>query len=176
MDQVTQEMSEWGQRLARDEGPRATALATDDDVLKMSEITETMSRCMTQAMTEQDGDASTAARDPGQRRNVAPTALDGRRIAGNKNILPDPEDRRAITRSGKTKLVASYKLSLDIDGNIDTISRLKSSTFPGYDAKIEREMHDWRYRPFLVDGVPAAVCTAVTFIYAQEAPATPKAP
>jgi hypothetical protein len=32
---------------------------------------------------------------------------------------------------------------------------------------IEHKMLDWRYRPFLVDGKPTAVCTEVTFIYQQ---------
>jgi protein TonB len=146
--------------------------------MHMTEIVDDMTRCMTTAMTAglaQGGGAATtaSASDPSHVQNVAPTALDANRIAGNKNIIPDDADKRAIARSGKTKLVASFKLCIDVDGNIAEISKLKSSGFPGYDAKIDHEMHDWRYRPFVVNGAPAPVCTAVTFIYSQGPPPPP---
>ena len=43
-----------------------------------------------------------------------------------------------------------------------------SSGFPAYDQKIQREMRNWKYRPFMVNGKAAPVCTAVTFIYQQK--------
>jgi outer membrane biosynthesis protein TonB len=53
------------------------------------------------------------------------------------------------------------------DGEITETRQLKSTGFPAYDQKIFREISTWRYRPFLVDGQPETVCTAVTFIYSQ---------
>jgi hypothetical protein len=38
------------------------------------------------------------------------------------------------------------------------------------DRHIRETMQAWRYSPFLLDGAPAAVCTAVTFIYQQRSP------
>ena len=46
---------------------------------------------------------------------------------------------------------------------------LKSTGFPGYDQTITSTIKGtWRYRPFMVNGRAAAVCTAVTFIYSQK--------
>jgi hypothetical protein len=39
---------------------------------------------------------------------------------------------------------------------------------PAYDRKLVHDLREGsRYRPFVVDGVPSPVCTAVTFIYTQ---------
>jgi hypothetical protein len=37
-------------------------------------------------------------------------------------------------------------------------------------------MRTWTYRPFLVNGKPAPVCTAVTFIYSQKVAPPPTQP
>ena len=47
---------------------------------------------------------------------------------------------------------------------------LKTTGFSGYDAKILQAMRTSRhYSPYLVNGSPANVCTAFTFIYSQTA-------
>jgi protein TonB len=106
---------------------------------------------------------------PAPPQNVAPTALDANRIAGEKNIVPDDGTKTEISRSGKEKLVGSFKLCITAEGNINTVSQLKSTGFPAYDQKIQNTIRgEWRYRPFVVNGKAAAVCTAVTFIYSQK--------
>jgi protein TonB len=100
--------------------------------------------------------------------NVAPTLLEGTRIAGDKLIAPDDDTKVEITKSGKDRIVASFKLCLADDGKIVQVSLLKSSGFPAYDQKIMTTIRTtWGYRPYLVNGQPQPVCTAVTFIYAQ---------
>jgi protein TonB len=106
---------------------------------------------------------------PAPPQNVAPTALDANRIAGEKNIVPDDVTKTEISRSGKDKLIGSYKLCLTADGNISSVVQLKSTGFPAYDSKIQTTIRgEWRYRPFMVNGKPTPVCTAVTFIYSQK--------
>jgi hypothetical protein len=99
--------------------------------------------------------------------NVSPQALEALRIAGNKYIVPDDLTKTRISVSGNSKLVGSFKLCLDEGGKVASVAPLKTTGFPTYDQKIEREIHTWRYRPFWVDGRPQPVCTAVTFIYSQ---------
>lgn len=99
--------------------------------------------------------------------DVPPTALDARRIAGEMNIVPDVDSRRAITASGHDRVVGSFKLCLTARGDVATIETLLSTGFPGYDRGIKHDMYRWKYRPFTVDAVPTPVCTAVTFIYSQ---------
>ena len=111
---------------------------------------------------------------PAPPRNVSPTALDANRIAGEKNIVPDDVTRTEIYSSGKDKLIGSYKLCITVDGNIASVTQLKSTGFAPYDQKIMNTIRSgWRYRPFMVDGKAAPVCTAVTFIYSQ-VPALPQ--
>jgi periplasmic protein TonB len=101
--------------------------------------------------------------------NVAPNALDANRISGEKNIVPDDVTKTEISRSGKDKLIGSFKLCITVDGNVASVSQLKSTGFGAYDSKITNTIRgEWRYRPFTVNGKPTPVCTAVTFIYSQK--------
>ena len=100
---------------------------------------------------------------------VVPTLLEGSRIAGSKHIVPDDSTKTEIQKAGKERAVGSWKLCITDAGDVSSVDMVQSTGFSTYDAKIEREIRTWRYRPFLIDGKPAAVCTAVTFIYAQKA-------
>ena len=98
--------------------------------------------------------------------NVAPAMLDNNRIGGgSKTILPDDETRAEIRGSGKSKVIGSYKLCISVDGEVATVSQLKSTGFSAYDGKIIRELEGWRYLPYIYNGDPVPVCTAVTILY-----------
>jgi serine/threonine protein kinase len=100
---------------------------------------------------------------------VAPTVLDANRIGGDKDIAPDDNTQTEIGRSGITSISGSFKICLTAEGAINTVSLLKSTGFPAYDAKIQETIRKtWRYRPFMVNGKPAQVCTAVRFVYQQK--------
>jgi protein TonB len=100
--------------------------------------------------------------------NVAPQMLEGSRIAGEKQISPEDTTKIEIQRSGKDKVVGSFKLCLNVSGEVTTVNMLKSTGFVAYDQKILSKIRgEWRYRPYMVNGKPVPVCTAVTFIYSQ---------
>jgi hypothetical protein len=101
--------------------------------------------------------------------NVPPTLLEGSRISGEKMIVPDDVTKTEIQRSGKEKLVGSYKLCIDTSGVPSSVKQLKSTGFAAYDTKIITKMKAWRYKPYTVDGKTVPVCTAVTFVYTQKA-------
>jgi hypothetical protein len=105
--------------------------------------------------------------------NIPPTLLEGQRLAGNKNIVPDDPTKTAIAQSGKDKLVGSFKLCITDAGDIASITMLKSTGFAAYDNRIQTEMKLWRYSPYVVNGKQVPVCTAVTFIYSQTSPPPP---
>ncbi|HMG56454.1 MAG TPA: energy transducer TonB, partial [Kofleriaceae bacterium] len=99
---------------------------------------------------------------------VAPTVLDANRISGDKEISPDPTTQTEISRSGVETIAGSFKICLTPEGTINTVTLLKSTGFPAYDGKIQQTIRrSWRYRPFMVNGKPAQVCTAVRFVYQQ---------
>jgi hypothetical protein len=104
---------------------------------------------------------------PGTPQSVPPTLLESYRIAGSKLITPDDDTKTAISQGTKDKFIGSFKLCIDDAGNIAQIRMLKSTGLPAYDAKLQREMAKWRYKPYLVNGNAVPVCTAITFIYSQ---------
>lgn len=168
-DRVTEDMTRWGQEMAKDSANQG--LVSEDDAKQMAAITEEMTKCMTRAMMASlqpaPADATAAPATDGPPQQVAPTALDSHRLAGDKLIVPDDDDKVAMTKRKLKKVTASVKLCVDKAGDVFGIEIAKSSGLPGYDAKLVRELGTWRYSPFAVNGKVAAVCTAITFIYAQ---------
>ncbi|MEZ4364626.1 MAG: energy transducer TonB [Kofleriaceae bacterium] len=100
-------------------------------------------------------------------KTVASTALEQQRIAGEPRILPDDATAQQIARDHAAEVRGVVKLCLSADGDVRSASMLRSTSFPAYDAKLEREMRTWRYRPYRVDGVATPVCTVITVIYRQ---------
>jgi hypothetical protein len=105
---------------------------------------------------------------PPPTQNVAPTVLDANRIGGDKDIAPDSNTQTEISRAGVESVVGAFKICLTAEGAIDTVTQLKGTGFPAYDTKIQSTIRrTWRYRPFIFNGRPAQVCTAVRFVYQQ---------
>jgi hypothetical protein len=99
---------------------------------------------------------------------VAPDVVEHRRIAGSFRILPDEAMRIAMFKARKSRVVAMFTVCLSATGAITEIRQDRKSDLPDYDDKIQRVIREtWRYRPFEVNGKPAPICTAVTFIYSQ---------
>ena len=77
--------------------------------------------------------------------------------------------KNEIQRSGKDRVVGSFKLCITAEGNIKSVNMIRSTGFSAYDSKISNTIRgEWRYRPFSVNGKPQEICSAVTFIYSQK--------
>jgi hypothetical protein len=99
---------------------------------------------------------------------VAPTALAALRTKGDSQIAPDEDTKVEMLRNSIAKVVASFKLCVKDTGEVKSVAQLKSSGFPAYDQKLIAGIKTWEYTPFVLNGKPAPVCTAVTFIYTQQ--------
>jgi outer membrane biosynthesis protein TonB len=74
-----------------------------------------------------------------------------------------------IQRSGKDRVIGSFKLCITVGGEVQSVKQLKSTGFPAYDSRILSTIQgSWRYKPYNVNGKAVPVCTAVTFIYSQK--------
>jgi periplasmic protein TonB len=105
---------------------------------------------------------------PPEKPQVVPqVAIEAKRVAGEKNIIPDESTKLQIKRDGQTQVVATVKMCLTTGGAVSSLNMLKESGYPAYDRKIESTMREWRYQPFVVNGKAVPVCTSVTFIYRQ---------
>jgi serine/threonine protein kinase len=100
---------------------------------------------------------------------ITPGVLEANRISGDKRIVPDNSTKTAIDRAGVDKVAGAVKFCVGADGSITSVSLLTSTGFPSYDDTILRTIRrEWRYRPFVANGKPNAVCTAVRFVYSQK--------
>ena len=96
---------------------------------------------------------------------VPPTVIRGLRTSGETQIHPPAVVKTAILRDGKSKVVATFRLCVGVDGEVSSTAILKSSGYPGYDAAIDAGLRQWHYRAYEIGGRRVPVCGAVTFIY-----------
>jgi hypothetical protein len=92
---------------------------------------------------------------------------EGKRISGNKLLFPDDHIKASISKSRNHHIVGSFRICLDEHGVPESILPLRSTGFADYDRELLAGMQQWRYEPYVLDGVPMEVCTGVTFIYNQ---------
>ena len=76
-----------------------------------------------------------------------------------------PARRRSCRDDKNVSRRSAFKFCVDESGPVTTITVLQASGDDRYDAKIVAAMHQWAYRPVIVDGRRTAVCSAITFIY-----------
>lgn len=124
------------------------------------------------ALTSLAGDASARvlSRTPAAS-SAGPSAeapINVQRVEGDKLITPDALTVAAILRAERSSVIGVFNVCIDSKGDVADISVVRSTRFPAYDAKIQRQMRTWRYQPVLLGGLPAPVCTKVTFVYQQK--------
>ena len=107
---------------------------------------------------------------PPQIQNVTPTMLETLRVAGSQLLPATPAQRKAMVAAGKTRVIPSFKVCVDVRGKVSSITLLKTSGFPAYDALLTAGIRRWGYRPYRINGAAIPVCTAVTFIYDAATP------
>jgi hypothetical protein len=89
------------------------------------------------------------------------------RTAGNKFVVPDDKTKTAIQKAGISRVSGTFQFCINGDGHVEDLAMLRSTGVPPYDGKILREISHWEYAPYIDEGKPVPVCTAVTFIYSQ---------
>lgn len=98
-------------------------------------------------------------------RIVPPTALESLRLAGDRQIYPDPATQK-LMRARRARIIASFKLCVARDGVVSGVVLLRSSGYAAYDAALTSGMRRWRFKPYRdANGHAVPVCTAETFIY-----------
>ena len=102
--------------------------------------------------------------DPPQPQVLPPNALSALWVSGdNRDIHPPDTVVTQMTRDGKDHAVGVFKLCLSTGGDVTSVAMLKSTGYDPYDHRIAAAIHNWRYRPFMVDNKPAPVCSSVRF-------------
>ena len=93
--------------------------------------------------------------------------MQGKRIAGERTIVPDDLTKVAIERAGQRQIQGTFRVCIDDTGGVESVLPMRSTGFADYDRKLIGGIRTWRYSPYSIDGQPVPVCTAVTFVYSQ---------
>lgn len=97
--------------------------------------------------------------------NVPPTVAKGLRMSGDEQIYPPRDVQLTMVRNGHDTVRGTFQLCVDEGGTVSSVRRLRTTGYDGYDAELVRAMHGWRYRPYLVAGKAAPMCTVQVFVY-----------
>jgi hypothetical protein len=104
-------------------------------------------------------------RMPGDRLVIASSQL--HRAAGNTMVTPDDKTKRQIQAAHIGRVIGTFQFCVSEAGRIGDLTMLRSTGVPAYDGELLREISHWEYTPYIDEGKPVSVCTAVTFIYSQ---------
>jgi periplasmic protein TonB len=96
---------------------------------------------------------------------LPPNVAKGLRIDGDDQIRPTRDVQLGMLNAGQETVRGTFRLCVDAGGAVSSVKRLGSTGYDAYDADLMRGMQSWRYRPYMVDGQPAPMCTVVVFSY-----------
>ncbi|MDQ3368633.1 MAG: TonB family protein [Myxococcota bacterium] len=97
--------------------------------------------------------------------DVPPTVLQQLRISGQTQLHPPAVTKTEMLHAGRTRSVGMFKVCIAASGGVASVTVLKSTAYPAFDATLLAGIRGWRYRPYLVNGTPTPVCGAVSFVY-----------
>ena len=94
---------------------------------------------------------------------VEPVAMNRRRVAGEKLVVPDDVSLR---RSG-TILRGMFKYCVDTNGEVSSVSTMQSTGAASYDAQITRTLQAWAFKPVVFQGAVITACSVQTFVFSM---------
>jgi cysteine-rich repeat protein len=116
-----------------------------------------------------DGCSSTCLREL-KAVTVTPSRLDALRISGSMNLPPiGKATKEAMQQNGVTTLRGTVKLCVNTSGLVADSMLVERSGYAEYDSKLLSLVHEWRFRPYLLDGAPVPVCSTQEFVYVAQA-------
>jgi len=81
-------------------------------------------------------------------------------MRGDDVVIASDDVMRSMRAFNSDRLVSRYEICLDARGEVEFIRRETVSGIEAYDIQVSNTIHhEWRFVPFVVDGVATAVCT-----------------
>jgi TonB family protein len=96
---------------------------------------------------------------------VPPTVAAGLRLSGNDALYPSDPVRLSILRDGKDQVRGTFKLCVSRGGAVDAVQLIQSTGYDAYDAELTRAIRAWTFRPYLVNGKGAPMCTVKVVLF-----------
>jgi TonB family protein len=105
------------------------------------------------------------SKDPKATPILPPSVAKGLRLSGNEQIYPPEITRVEMLHQGKDAVQATVQVCVSAGGTVDNVRLLKATGFRDYDEVLTREIREWKYKPYLVDGKKSPMCTVSIIIY-----------
>jgi TonB family protein len=86
---------------------------------------------------------------------------------GETMIRPNDQMKRLLAKARIDRVIAAYQYCIDESGRVAEIRIIRSSGLPSYDEALHKAIASWTFPPYLDEGHPVPVCSAVTFVYSQ---------
>ena len=96
---------------------------------------------------------------------LPPTVAKGLRMSGDEQVFPPRTVQLDMVHAGKGQVQGTFQLCVDERGTVSSVRQLKSTGYQAYDSELADAMRRWRYRPYMVAGEPAPMCTVQVFVY-----------
>jgi hypothetical protein len=99
--------------------------------------------------------------------NIPAVIMSKMRTGGTILLSPDDRDKVRIQKSKVRKLIGAVHYCTDETGHVVYARTVRASGLPAYDQKLVAGVSKWTFQPFVDDGKPVGVCSAVDFVYTQ---------
>jgi hypothetical protein len=109
-------------------------------------------------------DAGAASSLPVQ---IDPSQLKAQQIAGDTDVPASADTKACMGRYHLDVLKGTVRLCVDTGGAVTALMMTRPSDCEAYNQQLTDAVRGWRFRPYMVDNRPAAVCSAIEFVYAN---------
>lgn len=99
---------------------------------------------------------------------LKPTVFAALRQRGKIHIHPPSAVQHQMVRDDMRETSAAVRICLTTSGSIASAAILRSTKYADYDAEILREVRQWQYSPYTVNGKPVPACSMVHFQYSMK--------
>jgi protein TonB len=101
-------------------------------------------------------------------RKVPPAELEGLRVAGVRTPPLPGNIKQIARRDGVKRILLAAEVCVGTDGHVTSARLVKASEYDEANESVLSAIRDWRFRPYLVEGVPSPICSGVVLPYAVE--------
>ena len=91
---------------------------------------------------------------------ITARTLESLRRRGSSLVAPDPKAKKEL---GTQRTIASAKVCIDAVGMVSSVTLIRASRSPAWNAQIERAARAWIFRPYMTAGSPQPACAILTF-------------
>jgi protein TonB len=95
-------------------------------------------------------------------------AIENSMIAGDKEIHLPPPILQVMSKQGIKQAILMIKFCINGSGNVTSVDVAKSCGYSEADQNVVSKVHEWKFKPYTVNGQAVPVCSVKMFRYVIE--------